>query len=149
MDRVTIDYDTQSDVLSSSKPTTLKPRSYSPNDVFRVSSGNGQCSVSSRRSELAKVKVEDACCAASTRRRRPSHQAQTALKLQQRKKKRSSVKDDDWGGFRPAELLSPRYINYRKKQHQKSKEGTAGVWPDFLEHAFQLGMSAQDGSAHL
>ncbi|KAL8735037.1 MAG: hypothetical protein Q9181_002975 [Wetmoreana brouardii] len=134
--------------------TAPKSRLQDPNEVLRVSSGNGLSSGIGRLSQVPKVKLEDASCIASTHRRIHGHRAEAEIKAQRRQKKQSTrrklgdddaevEKDDLFEALRPAELLSPRYLKYRAKQRQKFKDsGVEGTWPDYLEHAFQLALRA-------
>lgn len=121
---------------------------HSPNEVLRTSSGKGQNHGIRRRAAVPKTEDDDAW---SLEFRSggyiSSHSAQAALKQQMKKARRTkrNTKNDYWEGLRPAELESERYLAYRAKQRQKAKDrpDENNVWPDFLENAFQLGMSAR------
>lgn len=135
-----------------SNPSSARPLPYgTPNEVGTFCCGNEQILNLRKSTEPVKVKPEDSSRLASRRRRLNVSSAQAAIALDQRQKKRTTQlkldaknKDENakFPGLRPAELLSPRYLEYRKKQQEKQDANGADslVWPDFLEHAFQLGM---------
>ncbi|KAL9581167.1 MAG: hypothetical protein Q9212_004064 [Teloschistes hypoglaucus] len=140
--------------LPQSNPSCARPLPYgTPNEVCKFASGNEQILNLRKSTELVKVKPEDGSRLASRRRRLVVSSAQAAIAGDQRHKKRSAQRkvdaqkekeNDKFPGLRPAELLSPRYLEYRKKQQEKQDANGADslVWPDFLEHAFQLALRA-------
>ncbi|KAL8695108.1 MAG: hypothetical protein Q9218_000386 [Villophora microphyllina] len=137
--------------------TSAKAYSYCANEVLRVSSGNEQISDSHKITELLKVKSEDTSHVASKRRKPNVNSARVAVRSEHRQKKRSSqrrlnvrnaVENEDEGldfaGLGPAELQSPRYIEYRRKQQERENANgpESLVWPAYMEHAFQLALRA-------
>ncbi|KAL8872586.1 MAG: hypothetical protein Q9174_001805 [Haloplaca sp. 1 TL-2023] len=145
MGQITTDRSSNSYHLPPVKAAVSRSLAYTQDDVLRLTSGNERVLVAGRRTELTEVKTEDDdYCVASPRPRRSSHRAQVAIKLQQKKKKKGATKDDDWLGYLPAELYSPKYIRYREKLREKTKHnnGQEVPWPDRLERAFQLALRA-------
>ncbi|KAL8971241.1 MAG: hypothetical protein Q9183_001141 [Haloplaca sp. 2 TL-2023] len=143
MGQMTVDCNSNPYLLPPAKAAISQPLAYTPDDVLRLSSGNERIPAAGRRSDHAEVKPEgDDYCVLSPRPKRSCHRAQVAIKLQQKKKKKNEFKDEDWGGYRPAELYSHKYIRYREKQREKAKNhnGQELTWPDPLEHAFQLAL---------
>ncbi|KAL9585966.1 MAG: hypothetical protein Q9203_004037 [Teloschistes exilis] len=137
-----------------SNPSSARPLPYgTPNEVCTFGSGNAQILNLRKSTEPVEVKPEASSRLASRRRRLNVSSAQAAIAVDQRQKKRTAQrkldaknKDENakFPGLRPAELLSPRYLEYRKKQQEKQDANGADslVWPDFLEHAFQLALRA-------
>lgn len=138
-----MEYDNELYVPQSNTPSA-RPHPYSTtNEGCSFGSGNEQILNLRQSTEAVKVKLEDTSRLAARRRRLNVSSAQAAIAVDQRQKKRSAQRENDkFPGLRPAELLSPRYLEYRKKQQEKQDASGADklVWPDYLEHAFQLGM---------
>ncbi|KAL8856295.1 MAG: hypothetical protein Q9178_007132 [Gyalolechia marmorata] len=131
----------------SSDTSIAKYHIHSPSEVLRESSGNEQNYGAGRLSAVPKFEDDDDDwgneCGHDGR--SPSHSAQAAIRRQTKKARRNKQKikrNDNWQGLLPAELQSERYITYREKQRQRSKDrpGEKNVWPDFLENAFQLAL---------
>ncbi|KAI4254535.1 MAG: hypothetical protein LQ352_003043 [Teloschistes flavicans] len=140
-----MEYDNELYVPQSNTPSA-RPHPYSTtNEGCSFGSGNEQILNLRQSTEAVKVKLEDTSRLAARRRRLNVSSAQAAIAVDQRQKKRSAQRENDkFPGLRPAELLSPRYLEYRKKQQEKQDASGADklVWPDYLEHAFQLALRA-------
>ncbi|KAL8731951.1 MAG: hypothetical protein Q9166_003083 [cf. Caloplaca sp. 2 TL-2023] len=133
----------------SSDAFTLNDHVHTPDEVFRVSSGNERSYRPGRLSAVPKIEADDNAWSTNCKPDRSihSHKAQAAIKQQVRKQRRNRRKADEeneevdfWPGLRAAELESPRYLQYREKVRQRARDrpGENNVWTDILENAFQL-----------
>lgn len=145
-----MDYDNKSCIISS-KPSNFEP--YALNVNSRGSARIARSSVSRQQSVVPKVEDYDGRDIKPSGRRLHARSAVSTTQTgrHQRKQRHRLTEEEklailNFPGYRGSQFDTPRYVQYREKARQKSRDKNSkeDVWPDRLENAFQLGELARD-----